>query len=215
MTTIGLIGAGNIGSNLAKALVTHGYDVVISNSRGPETLADLVAQLGPKARAATASEAAEAAEIVVVTIPLREIDKVPAEPLAGKIVIDTSNYYPQRDGQIAALDDETTTVSEMVQAHLSGSKVVKGFNHIGAAQIPADGLPSGTPHRRALALFSNYPDAAATVAEIVDAIGYDPLVITPLSEGWRIQRDTPGYGPNMTAEALRAALASAKRYRDM
>lgn len=211
MTTIGLIGAGNIGSNLAKALVTHGYDVVISNSRGPETLADLVAQLGPKARAATAYEAAQAADIAVVTIPLREIGKVPVEPLAGKIVIDTNNYYPQRDGQIAALDDESTTTAEMLQAHLPTSKVVKAFNHLGAAQI----LDTATPHRRALALFSDYPDAAATVAEIIDTIGFDPVVHTPLSEGWRIQRDTPGYGAKLTTDELRHALATAKRYRDM
>ena len=215
MTTIGLIGAGNIGSNLAKALVTHGYDVVISNSRGPETLTDLVAQLGPKARAATAYEAAQAADIAVVTIPLREIGKVPVEPLAGKVVIDTNNYYPQRDGQIAALDDESTTTAEMLQAHLPTSKVVKAFNHLGAAQILDTATPSGTPHRRALALFSDYPDAAAAVAEIVDTIGFDPVVHTPLSEGWRIQRDTPGYGAKLTTDDLRAALASAKRYRDM
>jgi len=215
MTTIGLIGAGHIGSNLARAFVGHGFDVVLSNSRGPETLADLIAELGPKARAATAHEAAEVADIAVVTIPLKAIDTVPVEPLAGKIVIDTNNYYPQRDGQIAALDEETTTVSELLQDHLPTSKVVKAFNHIGAAQIPADGLPAGTPNRRALAVFSNDADAAATVAEIIDTIGYDPLVVTPLSEGWRIQRDTPGYGPNHTKDQLRADLAAAKRYRDM
>jgi Predicted dinucleotide-binding enzymes len=215
MTTIGLIGAGHIGSNLAKALVTHGYNVVLSNSRGPETLAELVAALGPNARAATVSEAAEAADIAVVTIPLKAIDTVPVEPLAGKIVIDTNNYYPQRDGQIAALDEESTTTAELLQAHLPASKVVKAFNHIVAAQIPEHGTPSGTPNRRALAVFSDDADAAATVAELVDTIGFDPLVVTPLSEGWRIQRDTPGYGTVRTVEELRADLAAAKRYRDM
>ncbi len=215
MTTIGLIGAGNIGSNLAKALVTHGYDVVLSNSRGPETLADLVAELGPNARAATVSEAAEAADIAVVTIPLKAVDTVPVEPLAGKVVIDTNNYYPQRDGNIAVLDDESTTVSELLQAHLPTSKVVKAFNHLGAAQIVDTATPSGTPNRRALAVFSDHADAAATVAELIDTIGFDPLVVTPLSEGWRIQRDTPGYGPKHTIDELRADLAAAKRYRDM
>ena len=215
MTTIGLIGAGNIGSNLARALVANGYQVVLSNSRGPATLADLVAELGPHARAATVVEAAEAADIAVVTIPLREIGKVPVAPLVGKIVIDTNNYYPQRDGQIPALDEESTTTAELLQVHLSGSKVVKAFNHIGAAQIVQDAQPAGTPDRRALAVFSDFEDAAAAVAELVDAIGFDPVVVTPLSEGWRIQRDTPGYGPHHNAEQLRADLAAAKRYRDM
>lgn len=215
MTTIGLIGAGHIGSNLARAFVGHGFDVVLSNSRGPETLSDLVAALGPKARAATPTEAAEAADIAVVTIPLQAIETVPVEPLAGKIVIDTNNYYPQRDGQIAVLDDESTTVSELLQAHLPTSKVVKAFNHIGAAQIIEHALPAGTPGRRALAVTSDDADAAATVAELINAIGFDTVVQTPLSEGWRIQRDTPGYGPNLTADELRSALAAAKRYRDM
>ena len=135
MATIGLIGAGKIGSQLARLAVAHGYDVVISNSRGPETLTALVAELGPKARAATAVDAAKAGDIVVVTIPLKNYPTVPVEPLAGKIVIDTNNYYPQRDGHIAELDNESTTTSELLQAHLPTSKVVKAFNHIYAAQL--------------------------------------------------------------------------------
>src|SRR4029079_7270200 len=109
MKTIALIGAGHIGSQRARLAVAHGYNVVISNSRGPETLAELVQELGPKARAATAAEAAEAGDIVVVTIPLKAIGSVPFEPLAGKVVIDTNNYYPQRDGHIRELDQQTAT----------------------------------------------------------------------------------------------------------
>jgi len=215
MTTIGLIGAGHIGSTLAKTFVDHGYDVVVSNSRGPETLTDLVAQLGPKARAATTTEAAEAADIAVVTIPLRAIDSVPVEPLAGKIVIDTNNYYPQRDGHIAALDDESTTTAELLQAHLPTSKVVKAFNHILWSQILEHAKPVGTPGRRALGVFSDDADAAATVGQLIDTIGFDPVVVTPLSEGWRVQRDTPAYVSVCTADELRTAMADAKRYRDM
>lgn len=215
MTTIGFIGAGHIGSTLAKVLVEHGYDVVVSNSRGPHTLAELVAELGPKARAATPAEAAAAADIAVVTIPLRAIGTVPVEPLAGKIVIDTNNYYPQRDGLIPELDAETTTTSELLQAHLPGSKIVKAFNHIRFVHIIEHATPTGTPGRRALAVVSNDTDAAATVATLVDDIGFDSVVVTPLSEGWRIQRDTPGYVVPRTAEELRADLAAAKRYRDI
>src|SRR5262249_23694773 len=130
MATIGLIGAGHIGSQVARLAVAQGYNVVLSNSRGPETLSALVAELGPLARAATSAEAARAADIAVGTVPLKQYRQVPVEPLGGKIVIDTNNYYPQRDGHIAELDNESTTTSELLQAHLPTSKVVKGFNHI-------------------------------------------------------------------------------------
>lgn len=130
MATIGLVGAGHIGSQIARLAIASGYSVVISNSRGPETLSGLIAELGPNARAATAAEAAESGEIVVITIPLKEYRTVPVEPLAGKIVIDTNNYYPQRDGHMPELDNESTTTSEFLQAHLPTSKVVKAFNHI-------------------------------------------------------------------------------------
>src|SRR4051795_8337133 len=129
MTTIGLIGSGNIGSTVARLAVDAGYDVVLSNSRGPETLSDLVDALGPRAQAGSAAEAAEAANIAVVTLPLKNYRQVPVEPLRGKVVIDTNNYYhPDRDGHIAELDDESTTTSELLQVHLSDAHVVKGFN---------------------------------------------------------------------------------------
>lgn len=215
MTTIGLIGAGHIGSQVARLAVKNGYDVVLSNSRGPETLADLVKELGPKARAATALEAAKAGDIVVVTIPLKSIATVPVEPLAGKIVIDTNNYYPQRDGHIAELDDESTTTAELLQAHLPKSKVVKAFNHIYAADLTKDGLPAGTPNRRALVIAGDDRAAKATVGKMLDTFGFDTVDAGPLAEGWRIQRDTPGYGPRRNAEELQKDLGAAKRYRDM
>jgi hypothetical protein len=214
MPTIGLVGAGNIGSQLTRLAVAHGYDVVISNSRGPETLTALVAELGPKARAATVIEAAKAGDIVVVTIPLKHYRTVPVEPLAGKVVIDTMNYYPQRDGQIAALDSESTTTSELLQAHLPTSKVVKAFNHIYARELTTDGRPAGTKDRRALVIAGDAPEAKATVTRLLDEFGFDVVDAGPLREGWRIQRDTPGYGPRRTAEQLRADLAAARRYVD-
>src|SRR5262245_9984407 len=128
MATIGLIGAGHIGGQVARLAVAQGYDVVVSNSRGPEQLAAIVAEIGPSGRAATPVEAAKAGDIVVVTIPLKAIGTVPVAPLEGKIVVDTNNYYPQRDGHIAELDDESTTTAELLQRHLPDSKVVKAFN---------------------------------------------------------------------------------------
>ncbi|MGE5359535.1 MAG: NADPH-dependent F420 reductase [Bacteroidales bacterium] len=215
MATIGLIGAGHIGSQLARLAVRNGYDVVISNSRGPETLADLVAELGTRACAATPTDAARAGDIVVVTVPLKAYRTVPVEPLAGKVVIDTNNYYPQRDGRIAELDQEKTTTSELLQAHLPDSKVVKAFNHIYAAELTTHGQPKGTPNRRALVIAGDDPEAKATVAHLIDQFGFDVVDAGPLREGWRIQRDTPGYGPRRNAEELRRDLAAAKRYAEM
>jgi hypothetical protein len=211
MKSIGFIGAGHIGSQLARLAVKNGHNVLISNSRGPETLADLVRELGPHARAATAEEAARAGDIVVVTIPLKNLGDVPAAPLAGKVVIDTLNYYPQRDGQIADLDNERTTTSEMVQRHLPASKVVKAFNHIFAAELTTHGQPAGSPDRRALAIAGDDPAAKKEVTALLDEFGFDTVDMGPLSESWRIQRDTPGYGPRRTAEELRKDLAKATR----
>ena len=211
MKTIGLIGAGHIGSQLARLAVKNGYDVVISNSRGPETLADLVRELGPHARAATPDEAATAGDIVVVTIPLKNLDDVPVAPLSGKVVIDTLNYYPQRDGHIADLDNEKTTTSEMVQAHLPTSKVVKAFNHIGAPDITTDGAPAGTPNRRALATAGDDPEAVAFVTDFYDRLGFDTVNVGPLSESWRVERDRPAYVVRQNADELRENLAKAPR----
>ena len=214
MATIGLIGAGHIGSQVARLAVANGYDVVISNSRGPESLSALVAELGPGARAASVLDAAKAGDIVVVTVPLKNYRAAPVEPLAGKIVIDTNNYYPQRDGHIPELDDESTTSSELLQAHLPASKVVKAFNHIQAAHLTTHGQATGTPNRRALVIAGDDAAAKATVTRLLDRFGFDTVDAGPLKESWRIQPDTPGYGPRRTAEQLRGDLAAARRYRD-
>jgi 8-hydroxy-5-deazaflavin:NADPH oxidoreductase len=214
MATIGLIGAGHIGSQIARLAIANNYDVVLSNSRGPETLAALIAELGPRARAASSIDAARAGDIVVVTVPLKNYRAVPVEPLAGKIVIDTNNYYPQRDGHIPELDNESTTTAELLQVHLPSSKVVKAFNHIYAREITTDGRPAGTPDRRALVIAGDDAGAKETVTRLLDQFGFDTVDAGPLKEGWRIQRDTPGYGPRRTAEQLRQDLAAAKRYRD-
>ncbi|NYJ08431.1 NADPH-dependent F420 reductase [Petropleomorpha daqingensis] len=229
MTTIGLIGSGHIGSTLARLAVAAGHDVVLSNSRGPETLTELVDELGPHARAATAAEAAAAGELVVVTVPLKAYRAVPVEPLRGKVVIDTNNYYPQRDGQIAELDDESTTTSELLQAHLPESHVVKAFNNIFFKQLGSLQRPADDPSRSALPIAGDDEAAKRTVAEFLDSLGYDAYDAGPLTEGWRFQRDTaayvqPYFGPSgdrdgpggrLTAEQLKEMLAAAVRYRDM
>ena len=215
MTTIGLIGSGHIGSQLARLAVARGYDVVLSNSRGPASLQALVAELGEHARAGTPAEAAAAGDIVVVTTPLAAEATLPVAELAGKIVIDTNNYYPQRDGQIPELDDESTTVAERLQKVLPTSKVVKAFNHIGAAELTSQSLPAGSPDRRALIVAGDDPAARERVAALIDEFGFDPVDIGELAEGWRAQRDTPAYVRRYDVAGLREALAAAKRYRDL
>lgn len=232
MTTIGLIGSGNIGSTVARLAVAAGYDVVLSNSRGPETLQDLVAELGEHARAATPEEAAAAGDLVVVTVPLKAYRSTPVEPLRGKVVIDTNNYYPERDGHIAELDDESTTTSELLQAHLPESKVVKAFNNIYFEFLGSLARAQGDPDRSVLAIAGDDADAKQAVARFLDDIGYDAYDVGPLAEGWRYQRDTaayaglyiadddPGTWPphksrSVDASLLKEKLAAARRYRDM
>jgi len=209
--TIGMIGAGNIGSQVARAAIANGYDVVISNSRGPETLNDLVSGLGPRARAGTSEEAATAGDLVVVAIPFKAIGDLPVEPLVDKTVIDTNNYYSRRDGKIGALDDDSVSSSELLQNKLLGAHVVKAFNHIYAHQITSDGTPPGTRNRRALVIAGDDLVAKAQVAELIDGFGFDVVDAGPLAESWRIQPGTPGYGPRLNAEELTAALAVASR----
>ena len=212
MTTIGIIGAGHIGSHVARAAIANGYDVVIANSRGPETLADLVAELGPKARAATAAEAAEAADVAVVTVPFKAYASIPVEPLAGKIVIDTNNYYWERDGRVATLDEGRDTVTGMLQKHLPTSHVVKGFNHIGANDITSDGKPAGSADRRAITTASDFEDATAFVTHLYDQFGFDAVNVGPLSESWRSERDQPAMAAGRQTRAeLVANLAKAER----
>ncbi|HYP44230.1 MAG TPA: NAD(P)-binding domain-containing protein [Propionibacteriaceae bacterium] len=211
MTTIGIIGAGNIGSQVARAAIRAGYDVVISNSRGPETLADLVAELGPKAQAATAEEAAEAADFALVAVPLKHYQQVPVSPLAGKVVIDANNYYFERDGHIPTLDRGLDTTSGMLQRHLVDSKVAKGFNHIVAADITTDGQPAGAPDRRALATASDFEEAAELVQRFYDELGFDTVNVGALAESWRVERDQPAYVSRQNRHELLENLAKAQR----
>ncbi|WP_121257314.1 NADPH-dependent F420 reductase [Nocardioides ferulae] len=206
MTIIGLIGSGNIGTAIAKQAVAHGHQVVLSNSRGPETLTDLVDQLGERARAATAQEAAAAGEIVVVTIPFGAYDTVPVEPLAGKVVIDTNNYYFERDGHYAAIDAGETSPSELLAAHLPKSKVVKAFNAIQAAHIVDEAKPAGDPERRAVPIAGDDAEAKRVVASLVDAFGFDAVDAGALIEGRRFDRDKPAYGAEVDAETMRTLL---------
>jgi len=222
MTTIGFIGSGMIGGTVARLSVAAGHNVVMSNSRGPETLRELVAELGPLATAATAGQAAEAGDLVVVAIPVKSIAGVPATPLTGKPVLDTGNYYPQRDGQIEVLDNGALTSSALLQRHLPGAHVVKVFNNIYYRHLASLARPSGSSDRSALPIAGDDEAANAEVTAYLDSIGYDAVDDGSLTDSWRQEPGTPvygaPYGPFSSATGspadaakIRAALAAARR----
>jgi 8-hydroxy-5-deazaflavin:NADPH oxidoreductase len=212
MTTIGIIGSGHVGSSLAKAAIAHGYDVVLSNSQGPDSLTSLVAELGPGARAATPAEAAAACDFAIVAIPITTVSQVPVEPLAGKVVIATINYFPQRDGHIAEIDDGTTTAPGILQAHLPTSKVVRAFSMVDAADMSGDGHPKGDPKRRALALAGDDPAAKGIVAQLYEEFGFDALDLGGLDESWRVDPGQAAFVTRQTLAELKANVAKAKRH---
>lgn len=222
MTTVGLIGSGMIGSTVARLAVDAGYDVVLSNSRSPDTLRDLVAQLGPQACAAKADEAAAAGEIVLISVPLKAYPALSKTPVAGKVVMDTGNYYPERDGEISELDAKTLTDSEYLARHLPGARVVKVFNNIFFKHLLNLARPGDAADRSFLPIAGDDDSSKATVVDFLDSIGYGAVDAGPLSEGWRQQPGTPVYGPPYGsfdneqgtpagADVIRTALAAATR----
>lgn len=222
MTTVGFIGSGNIGSTVASLAVNAGHDVVLSNSRGPETLQDLAARLGPRARAATGQEAATAGDIVLVSVPLKAYPALTGLPLAGKVVMDTGNYYPGRDGQIPELDTKSLTDSEYLLGHLPGCQLVKVFNNIFFKHLLNLARSPGAPDRSALPIAGDSPEAKAAVTEFLDSIGYGTADAGSLADSWHQQPGTPVYatpygsfederGTPAGAEVIRAALAAATR----
>jgi predicted dinucleotide-binding enzyme len=222
MTTVGIIGSGNIGGTVAKLAVAAGHDVVVSNSRGPETLGDLVNALGPRARAATAAEAAEAGDLLLLSVPIKAYPALTDLPVAGKVVMDTGNYYPERDAAIPALLDKTVTGSEYLAQHLAGAEVVKVFNNIFFKHLLHLARPVGAADRSFLPVAGDSDEAKAAVMEFLSSIGYGAVDAGPLAEGWRWEPGTPAYGPPygtpdieqgtpVGIEDIRAALAAATR----
>ena len=210
MTTIGIIGSGHVGSNIARAAIAHGYAVVLSNSQPPDTLSDLVSELGAQATAATPAEAAARGDFAVVAIPITAVGQVPVEPLAGKVVIATINYFPQRDGHIAGIDDGSVTVPGVLQAHLPASRVVRAFSMINAAEMSGDGHPKGDPKRRALALAGDDPAAKQLVTGLYDEFGFDAVDIGGLAESWRLDPGQPAFVTRQNVAELSENVAKAR-----
>jgi predicted dinucleotide-binding enzyme len=211
-----------IGGTVARLSVAAGHHVVLSNSRGPETLKNLVEELGPLATAATGQQAAVAGDLVVVSVPLKAYPALPAQALAGKVILDTGNYYPERDGQLADLDSGSLTGSELLQRQLPDSTVVKVFNNIFFKHLASLARPAGAADRTALPIAGDDEKAKTVVAEFLDSIGYDTVDTGSLAQSWRQQPGTPAYGAPYGsfsdeigtpagAATIRAALAQAQR----
>jgi len=211
---IGIIGAGNIGGALTRRFSALGHEVSVANSRGPETLADLAAETG--ARAVSAAEAARGAELVVVTIPEKNVPRLPSAVFDGAaadvVVVDTGNYYPQqRDGRIDAIEAGTTE-SRWVAQQL-GRPVIKAFNNIYAQHLLERGQPAGAPGRIALPVAGDDERPKAVVLRLVDELGFDGVDAGGLDESWRQQPSTPVYGTDFDAAGVRRALSEANKDR--
>ena len=222
MTIVGFIGSGNIGTTVARLAVGAGHQVVLSNSRGPDTLADTVAELGPRASAATSGEAAAAGDIVVVSVPVKAFPDLAAAPLAGKTVIDTCNYGPERDGHLPELDSTSLTSSELLLRYVPDALVVKAFNNIFFKHLLALPRPAGAADRSYLPIAGDSAPAKAAVTEFIESIGYSVVDAGSLADSWRQSTGTPvwgtPYGPYSREQgrpagdgAIRAALAAATR----
>lgn len=193
MPTLGIIGSGNIGAAVARLAVAADIDVAIANSRGPQSLTGLVEELGPRATASTVEQAARAGEETLLSIPLTAYRFLPADLLRGRIVLDTGNYYPSRDGRIAELDSEEVTTTELAGQLLPGALLVKAFNNILAHHIPQLARPAGAPDRSALPIAGNAPDAKAQAAELIDRLGFDTVDAGTPDESWRFEPEAGAY----------------------
>ena len=213
MATIGILGAGQAGSTIARAALAAGYDIVIANSQNPQALQGLVRSLGRGARSAWAAEAAAAGDFVVLAFPYRPDDQLPAAELAGKIVLDTNNYMIWRDGNYPEIDSGLRTVHELRQEQLPASKIAKAFSHIqhharSPIRVPSDNLPglfrlarpAGAPDRKALSVSSNYPDAVELVTRLYDQLGFDTVDNSPLNESWRSAPGSPAWNNSIDGQ---------------
>ncbi|ADB29214.1 NADP oxidoreductase coenzyme F420-dependent [Kribbella flavida DSM 17836] len=207
---IGIIGTGNIGGTLTRRLTALGHEVKVANSRGPQTLRELEQETG--ATAAEVKDVAHDAELVVVTIPQKAVPALPAQVFDGAapglVVVDTGNYYPQRDGRIAGIEDDGLTESGWVAQQL-GRPVVKAFNNIQARHLLQNGRPAGTPGRIALPVAGDDEAGKAKVLALIEQLGFDAIDAGPLAESWRQQPGTPAYGTDLDVDGLRAALSAA------
>jgi hypothetical protein len=204
---MGIIGVGHIGGTLARLFLRAGHEVALSNSRGPDSLERFVHELGEGARATTPPEAAAFGDVVVVSIPFGRYRELPAEGLAEKVVVDTNNYYPDRDGHFPELDDGRTTSSEVLQAHLVGARVVKAFNTLYARWLGEEGRPPNAGRRLGIPIAGDDQEAKRVASGLIDEIGFDAVDLGDLASGRRFQPGTALYAVQLTRAEIQASAA--------
>jgi len=205
--TIGVLGAGRVGTTVARQALRAGYDVLVATASDPAEIELIVEVMAPGARAVTAAEAVGGSDVVVLSVPMRRYDTLDPALLAGRVVVDAMNYWPETDGRLPVMDGEPST-SEVVQDFLAGARLVKTLNHIGYHELETDHSPAGTPGRRALAVAGDDDGARNLVGEVVDRLGYDVVDVGPLAAGRALEPGTEIFSGRHDAEGLRALLTA-------
>jgi predicted dinucleotide-binding enzyme len=204
--TIGILGAGRVGTAIARRAIAAGYEVRIATAKPASELKLLVSFVAPGAIAGDANDVIAASDVVVLALPLSKYRSLDPKLLAGKIVIDAMNYWSQTEGALPEFEKGQSS-TEVVAGHLQGARIVRSFNHMGYHEIDGEARPAGAPDRRALAVAGDDADARRIVERFVDRIGFDPVDAGPLAAARSFDIGTPVFGAPLTSNAMREALA--------